>query len=108
MTGPKSDNIDHENECYVLQIEHRVQNVDLWKKTFDEDPANRQQSGVQSYTILKKADNTNYVQINLTFKSMLRVEEFHVKMRALWPKVENQLIHGPQVSIYSVVEEKRQ
>jgi len=96
------------DECYILQIEHPVQDVDTWKRTFDHDPADRKKSGVQSYTILKKANNVNYIQINLTFKSMLKAEEFHSKMKALWPKVENKLIFGPKANIYIVMEEKEQ
>ena len=44
----------------ILRIEHKVENYEKWKKTFDSDPINRKQSGVRRYRIFRPIDDPTY------------------------------------------------
>lgn len=41
----------------TLRIEHKIANYEAWKKAFDSDPINRQQSRVKRYRIYRPEDD---------------------------------------------------
>jgi hypothetical protein len=73
---------------HVLRIEHEVPDYDNWKKTFDSDPLGRETSGVKRYRILRAADDTNYVMIDLEFESAEAADQMHERLKDLWGKVD--------------------
>ncbi|HEY5004300.1 MAG TPA: hypothetical protein VII61_14160 [Ktedonobacteraceae bacterium] len=89
---------------FVLQIEHPVPNFDDWKKAFDSDPANRRQSGVRHYRILRLIDNPNYAIINLEFDSLKEAEGLLTAMREVWRGVQGTIMENPRARIVEVVE----
>jgi hypothetical protein len=90
----------------ILQIEHPVPNFDAWKKAFDSDPANRKQSGVRYYRILRPIDNPNYAIIDLEFDSVNQAEGLLAAMRKVWLGVQGTIIESPQARIVEAVESK--
>ncbi len=89
---------------YILRIEHPVPNYDVWKRAFDSDPIGRKRSGVRRYRIMRAADDSNYVMIDLEFESASEAEAAHAALRGLWDRVE--VMHSPQARIVEVVESK--
>lgn len=71
----------------ILRIEHPVPDFAGWKRTFDSDPAGRQQSGVRRYHILRSLDDPNYVLIDLEFDTANEAEALLAAMRGLWSRV---------------------
>ncbi|MEO5569338.1 MAG: hypothetical protein ABIT08_16470 [Bacteroidia bacterium] len=87
-----------------LQIEHKVQNYDGWKKVFESDPINRKKSGVLNYKIFRPVDDPNYVIIDLEFDNLTTAENTLAALRNLWTKVEGTIIMNPQTRILDLVE----
>jgi hypothetical protein len=55
---------------FILQIEHEVFNFEGWKKAFENDPIDRKRAGVRHYNIFQRADNPNFVVIDLAFENL--------------------------------------
>jgi hypothetical protein len=88
----------------ILHIEHPVGDFDTWKKTaFDADPIGRAKSGVRRYSILRSADDPNFVIVELEFATKQEAERMHGALRKLW---QNPLVQigGPTVRIMEAVE----
>lgn len=90
----------------IVRIEHPVPNYDGWKSAFDSDPVGRERSGVRRYQVLRSVDDSNYVMIDLEFDSKSEAEAFLAAMRAVWNRVEGDVIWSPQARIIEVVESK--
>ncbi|MBI1803652.1 MAG: hypothetical protein HY033_06650 [Ignavibacteriae bacterium] len=88
----------------ILQIEHKVPNFDAWKKAFDNDPINRNKSGVRRYRIFRPIDDPNYVIIDLEFNNVHDAESILAALRKLWVHVEGKVIVNPQSRILETVE----
>jgi hypothetical protein len=91
----------------VLQIEHKIPNFDGWKKAFESDPINRKKSGVVYYNIFRPINDPNYVIIDLQFDSLQEAEDTLTSLRALWNKVEGQIMINPQTRILNLEEAKQ-
>jgi hypothetical protein len=90
----------------ILYIEHPVADFDGWKRNaFDADPIGRAKSGVRRHRISRRADDPNYVFIEMEFDTMAEAEAMHIAVRGLWgnPLVE---IGTPTARIVEIVEEK--
>jgi ribose 5-phosphate isomerase len=90
----------------VLQIEHKVQNFDGWKKAFDSDPVNRKKSGVRRYRIFRLVNDPDYVIIDLEFDSLNDAETALTALRNLWGQVEGKVMFNPQTRMLDIVETK--
>jgi ribosomal protein L35AE/L33A len=88
----------------ILRIEHPVPDFDGWKQAFDSDPANRRQSGVRRYQILRSMDDPNYVMIDLEFDNKSEAEALLAAMREVWRRVEGTVMWNPQARIVETVE----
>jgi hypothetical protein len=88
----------------ILRIEHPVPDYAEWKQAFDGDPANRRQSGVRSYQILRALDDPNYVMIDLEFDTKAEAEALLAKMRMIWERVQGTIMANPQARIVETVE----
>ena len=91
----------------VLQIEHKIPNFDGWKKAFESDPINRKRSGVVNYNIFRPINDPNYVIIDLQFDTLQEAEDTLTSLRALWNKVEGEILTNPQTRILNLVETKQ-
>jgi quinol monooxygenase YgiN len=93
---------------YTLKIEHPVSSYDNWKIAFDNDPANRQKSGVIQYRIYRPVDNVNTVIIELDFESLQQTEAMLSSLRNLWSSVLGDIItNKPESKVYEQVESKK-
>jgi len=90
----------------ILQIEHKVQNFDGWKKVFDSDPINRKKSGVRRYRIFRLSDDPDHVVIDLEFDTLNEAEAVLTALRKLWSQVEGKVMFKPQARMLDVVEVK--
>jgi hypothetical protein len=91
----------------VLQIEHRVPHFDGWKKAFESDPINRKKSGVIQYSIFRLLNDPNYIVLDLQFETLQQAEDALTALRALWGKVEGQIMMNPQTRLLNLVETKQ-
>lgn len=89
---------------HVLRIEHPVREFDGWKQAFDDDPVDREASGVRSYRILRPVDDPAYVMIDLELDGQTEAEAMLSSLRELWSRVEGRVIDRPRARIVEVVE----
>lgn len=90
----------------TLQIEHKVPDFDGWKKAFDSDPVNRQESGVRRYQIYRPANDPNYVIVDLEFDNLDDANAALSKLKKLWIQVDGKVMVNPQTRILDIVESK--
>jgi hypothetical protein len=89
---------------YVLRIEHPVRDYDEWKQVFDSDPADRLQSGVLRYRVLRPVDDPEYVMIDLEFEREEQAAGLLASLRRLWGRVEGGILRDPHARITEVAE----
>jgi hypothetical protein len=88
----------------ILQVEHKIKSFETWKKAFDSDPINRKQAGVCRYSVLKPANDPNYIIIDLEFNKLEEAENALAKLRILWGNVDGKIMMDPQTRILDLVE----
>ena len=86
----------------ILHIEHAVADFDAWKRAFENDPLQREKSGVQRYRISRPLDDPKYVTIDLEFNGVAPAQAMLSRLRELWGKVD--VIREPQARILDAVE----
>jgi len=91
---------------HILRIEHPVPDFDAWKRAFDSDPVGRERSGVRRYRVMRAADNSNYVMIDLEFDNLSEAEALSAALSELWGRVAGQIIESPRARIVEAVETK--
>jgi hypothetical protein len=91
---------------YVLQIEHEVLNFDTWKIAFESDPIDRKKMGVRQYEIFSRADNMNYVVIDLQFEHLSEAETASARLRKMWERLDGKIVINPQLRILNQIERK--
>ena len=91
---------------FILQIEHEVFNFEGWKKAFENDPVNRKQAGVKCYSIFQRADNPNFVVIDLEFDNLNEAENMLTSLKVLWGHISGKMIMNPHSRILKLVESK--
>lgn len=89
----------------TVHIEHAIRDYHSWKAAFDRDPAGREASGVRRYRVSRPIDDEHYVIIELDFDTRELADAFVTKMRAIWNRVEGDLMRGPQVRVLTRLEE---
>ena len=95
------------NTTIILRVEHKVGNFDAWKGMFDNDPIDRQKSGVRRYRILRATDDPNYVMIDLEFDGLKEAENVRSALHNLWGTPEAQkVMQNPQLRIVELIETK--
>ena len=89
----------------ILQIEHPITDLDVWKRAFDADPVRRAESGVRRYSVFRPVDDPNYVKIDLEFDSSSEAEAFRKALRNLWGsgRAAPALAGSPEARIVEVV-----
>jgi hypothetical protein len=90
-----------------LHIEHKVQNFDAWKTSFDNFSELRQTSGVNWYCISRLVDNPNFAMIDLEFDSLSEAESLLAAVQQVWKRVDGTLIRDPHWHLSEVVEIKK-
>ena len=88
----------------ILQIEHKVPTFDGWKKAFESDPIDRKKSGVRRFSIMRPADDPNYVIINLEFDNLTTAESTLTALQNLWKSVDGKIMTNPQTRILNLIE----
>jgi hypothetical protein len=90
----------------ILQIEHKVQSFERWKKAFESDPIDREKSGVKRYRVYRKNDDANYVIIDLEFNNLNDAQKALVSLNSLWNKVEGTVMAGAKTRILNLIDFK--
>ena len=90
---------------HILRIEHEVPDFEEWKKAFDGDPVDREHSGVRRHVITRAVDNPNNVSIDLEFATEVEAAALLAALRALWARVEGQIIMQPHARVVRVTED---
>ena len=89
---------------HILRIEHPVPSFDGWKKAFDQDPLDRQRSGVQRYRIYREAGDSKHVGVDLEFDNFAEAEAMLNRLRELWSRVQGKVMNDPRVQIIEIIE----
>jgi hypothetical protein len=87
---------------HILRIEHAVPDYDAWKEAFDDDPLDREGSGVLRHRVMRSVDDPNYLLIDLEFENADRAQAMLGKLRELWGRVE--VMRDPTARIVETVE----
>jgi len=87
---------------HILRIEHAVPDFEAWKRVFDGDPLEREQSGVRRHRVLRAVDDPNFVLIDLEFGNLGEAERFLAALRELWGRVD--VTRNPEARIVEIVE----
>jgi len=92
----------------ILHVEHAISDFDLWKRAFDSDPVQREQSGVRGYRVFRPADDPNYIMLDLEFDTSNEAESFRAQLEGLWGsgRAAPALVGSPQARILETVESK--
>ena len=91
---------------FILQIEHEVFNFDGWKTAFENDPIDRKKAGVRHYYIFQRADNLNFVVINLEFDDLSEAERTLASLKILWGNITGKIMMNPHTRILKLIESK--
>ena len=93
----------------VLQIEHAISDFDVWKRAFDADPLQREESGVRSYRVFRPLDDAQYVKLELEFDTPAEAEAFHLKLQGLWRsgRAAPALVGSGQARIVELVQSEK-
>jgi len=91
---------------FILQIEHEVFDFDGWKKAFENDPIDRKKAGVRHFSIFQRADNPNFVVIDLEFDNLNEAENTLSSLKILWGNISGKIMINPQIRILKLVESK--
>ena len=92
---------------YILRIEHAVPSFEGWKKAFDNDPLDRETSGVRNHRIFRSIDQPDHVLIDLEFDSVDEAEAMRTALHRLWKGVAGTIMVNPQTQIVEVFESTR-
>lgn len=92
----------------ILHVEHAISDFDVWKRAFDSDPVQREQSGVRRYWVSRPADDPNYIMLDLEFDTPSEAESFRAALEGLWAsgRAAPALVGSPQARILETVESK--
>ena len=90
----------------ILQIEHKIQRYDDWKKAFDNDPVGREKMGVKRYRVYHPPGDTSYVVIDLEFEDVNKAQKMLEALKRLWTNVEGKIMFDPKVRILEVADSK--
>ncbi len=90
----------------ILQIEHEVFNFEGCKKAFDNDPIDRKKAGVKRYHIFQRADNTNFVVIDLEFDNLSEAENTLASLKILWGNITGKIMMTHHTRILRLIETK--
>jgi hypothetical protein len=91
----------------VLQIEHPINDFEVWKRNFDSDPMDRAGSGVTRFRVMRPVDDPNFVKVDLEFDNLGDAESFYGTLREFWQSADmakSVLKGSPRVSIVETVE----
>ena len=90
----------------IIRIEHTVPSYEKWKEVFDRDPGDRKGSGVQRYRVMRAADDSNFVMIDLEFATAREATTFLEKLEDLWKGPARAIMHGARARVVELVESK--
>jgi hypothetical protein len=89
----------------VLRIEHPVPDFDAWKRTFDSDPARREEGGVRAYRVIRPVNDPNFATVDLEFDERATAEAFLDRLKDLWRTAEGKVMRAPQTKLLEVLEQ---
>jgi hypothetical protein len=92
----------------ILHIEHAISEFETWKRAFDSDPLQREQSGVRGYRVFRPDDDPNYILLDLEFDSPGEALSFRAALEGLWGsrRAAPALVGRPEARILETVESK--
>jgi hypothetical protein len=92
----------------ILHVEHAISDFEVWKRAFDSDPVQREQSGVRRYKVYRPADDPNYILLDLEFDTAGEAQSFRTALEGLWGsgRAAPALAGEPQARLLETVESK--
>ena len=88
-----------------LLIRNTVHDYESWKAAFDKYERFREEHGVRSYRVLRRADDERDVQVILDFDSRADAAAFGVQLQRIWstPQSQQQLLTHEEPVLLEVV-----
>jgi len=88
-----------------LLIRNTVRDYDGWKAAFDTYERFREEHGVRSYRVLRRADDERDVQVILDFDSASAAVEFGARLQKIWstPQSRQHLLDHDEPMLMEVV-----
>lgn len=88
-----------------LQIRNTVHDYDSWKAAFDKFERFREEHGVRSYRVLRRADDAHDVQVILDFDSAEAAVGFRARLEQILatPQSRDQLVAHEDPVVLEVV-----
>jgi hypothetical protein len=90
----------------VLQLELQVRDYETWKRTFDDDPADRVGKGVRRHRILRSTDDPNAVLVHLEFGGSEDAQRMRDALVALWEEMGSDVFDSATARVMEEVEAK--
>ena len=89
----------------TLQIRNTVRDFETWKSVFDKFERFREEHGVRSYRVLRRADAERDVQVILDFDTEAAATEFRGHLEQIWrtPQSQAQLVDHDEPVLLEVV-----
>jgi hypothetical protein len=90
----------------TLQIRNTVRDFETWKSVFDKFERFREEHGVRSYRVLRRADDEHDVQVVLDFDTEEAAVEFRGHLEQIWrtPQSQEQLVDHDEPVLLEVVD----
>lgn len=88
----------------VLEVHHRIDNFENWKKIFDSDPVDRKKMKVRQFQICRNTSDPNYVIVSLLFADIADAAAMLAALQILWSKMRDSIIEEPMTRILDVDE----
>ena len=89
---------------HILRVEHPLIDFAAWKRSFDSDPAGRENSGVRRYRVTRAVDDRSFVAVELEFDTFAAAEGFLAALQGVWGRVTGTVIANPKGRIFEAVE----
>ena len=103
MSSISHDDQRRRDQMPTLRIEHAVPNFDMWKRAFDNDPADRKGSGVTRFRVSRGVDDPNFVMIDLDFPTVAEAQKLLDFMEQLWVGPAKAFMVDPRARIVETV-----
>ena len=89
---------------YVLNYWHTVLDYAEWKKVFDNDPLDREGSGIRRFTIERPAGDEHRVIGHLEFDSLGEAETFAGRLQKVWDGLGSSVVSNAGYTITEIME----
>ena len=90
----------------ILRVDLYVVDFTAWKKSFDRNLIDREESGVRRYRVIRSIDDPKHIMVDLEFDNPGKMEAFLTAVRSLMAMSEMEKIENSLLEVAETVESK--